>query len=338
MAEKNEKPGEPILTETARIDPGLVTTETLKQIGNTPLLSFDKIAEKECPGVKIMAKAEWKNAGGSVKSRPALRMIEEGIKRGDLKPGMTILDSTSGNTGVAYAMIGVALGYPVKLVMPQNVCGARKQLMSTLYHAEIVYSDPMKSSDGAIELCREIYEENPDHYFWPDQYNNDDNWRAHYHTTAPEIWEQTNHGVTHFVAGIGTSGTIMGVSRGLRRFNADIKCFAVEPDEALHGIEGLKNMAPPTIVPGIYNLDELDGKISVKTDDAYRMVDKIFSEEGVMVGTSGGAAVHAAVTLGKTLKEGVIVTVLPDSCECDITHGDFHLQVGDQNLRIKKED
>ena len=334
--EKTGSVTEPKLTETARISEDHIKPEILDHIGNTPLLDFDKIAKTECPGVKIYGKAEWKNASGSVKARPALNMINEGIKSGKLKPGMTILDSTSGNTGVAYALIGAVLGYPVKLVMPKNVCGARKQLMSTRYHAEIIYSDPMKSSDGAIELCQEVYEQDPASYFWPDQYNNDNNWRAHYKTTAPEIWEQTEHKVTHFLAGIGTSGTVMGVTRGLKRFNPNIKGYAVEPAESLHGIEGLKHMGS-SIVPGIYNLDELDGKISVKTDDAYRMVSRIHEEEGLLVGTSSGAAVAAAVQLGKTLSEGVIVTVLPDSCECDITHGDFHLNIGDKEIRIKKE-
>ncbi|MDH5509090.1 MAG: cysteine synthase family protein [Nitrospinota bacterium] len=310
------------LAAAAYFKPEEITPEILKHIGNTPLLNISKIAGKECPGVKILAKAEWLNASGSVKARAALRMIEEGERSGKLRPGMIILDSTSGNTGVAYALIGLIKGYKVKLVMPGNVCNERKQLMAAAYHAEVVYSDPFKSSDGAIVLCREIYNQDPEIYFWPDQYNNPENWKAHLYTTAPEIWEQTKGKVTHFLAGIGTSGTIMGTSRGLKLRNQNIKCYAVEPEESLHGIEGLKHM-DSSLVPGIYNLDELDGKISVRTEDAYNMVNRLAAEENLLVGSSGGAAVHAAVELGKTLNEGVIVTVLPDTCECDVVHGDF---------------
>ncbi len=310
------------LTAAALVKTEDIKPDILSAIGNTPLLQMKSIAEAECPGVEIWAKAEWYNAGGSVKARPALRMIEEGERTGRLKPGMTIMDATSGNTGVAYALIGLVKGYPVKLVMPGNVCNERKQLMASHYKAEVVYSDPLKSSDGAILVARELYAEDPELYFWPDQYNNDDNWRAHYNTTAPEIWEQTGGKVTHFMAGIGTSGTIMGTSRGLKAKDDKIKCYAVEPEESLHGIEGLKHMAS-SIVPSIYNLDELDGKISVKTEEAYEMVSRMEDQEGILAGTSAGAAVAAAVKLGKTLNEGVIVTVLPDSCECEITHGDF---------------
>ncbi|MGK7344419.1 MAG: PLP-dependent cysteine synthase family protein [Candidatus Nitrospinota bacterium M3_3B_026] len=310
------------LTPTATINLEQISEDALKKIGNTPLLRLEKIEKECCPGVEIWGKAEWYNASGSVKARPALRMIEQGEKTGELKPGMTILDSTSGNTGVAYALIGLAKGYKVKLVMPANVCNERKQLMASGYKAEVVYSDAMAGSDGAIELCREIYEKDPDKYFWPDQYNNPENWRAHYHTTAREIWEQTKGRVTHFLAGIGTSGTVMGTSRGLKERNPAIKCYAVEPTESLHGIEGLKHMAT-SIVPSIYNEKELDGKISVKTEEAYEMVTRIFEEEGLLVGSSSGAAVAAAVKLCKTLSEGVIVTVLPDSCECEATHGEF---------------
>lgn len=309
------------LAPAAYFRPGEINQDTLKRIGNTPLIQIKKVAGEECPGVEIWAKAEWHNASGSVKARAALRMIEEGEKRGDLKPGMTILDSTSGNTGVAYALIGLVKGYDVKLVMPGNVCNERKQLMASMYKAEVVFSDPMESSDGAIVMCREIYEKDKEQYFWPDQYNNDDNWKAHYYTTAPEIWAQTDHRVTHFVAGIGTSGTVMGTSRGLKSINPDIKCYAAEPAESLHGIEGLKHMAS-SIVPSIYHEEELDGKIEVKTEDAYEMVNRL-EGEGLKVGTSSGAAIWAATRLGKTLNEGVIVTVLPDTCECEVAHGDF---------------
>ncbi len=310
------------LAAAAYLKPEELNESIITRIGNTPLIRMSSIDSAECPQVEIWAKAEWYNAGGSVKARPALRMIEQGEKQGLLKPGMTILDSTSGNTGIAYALIGLVKGYKVKLVMPGNICNERKQLMASRYHAQVVYSDPLQSSDGAILLAKEIYNENPDMYFWPDQYNNDENWKSHYHTTAPEIWEQTNKKVTHFLAGIGTSGTVMGVSRGLRRFNSEIKCYAVEPAESLHGIEGLKHMAS-SIVPGIYNESELDGKISVKTEEAYDMVNRLSEEESLNTGSSSGAAIAAAVKLGKTLSEGLIVTIMPDSCECDFTHGVF---------------
>lgn len=311
------------LADAAYFKADEINESILDKIGNTPLIPLNKIAKKFCPGVEIWAKAEWHNSGGSVKARPALRMVLEGERSGALKPGMVILDSTSGNTGVAYALIGLVKDYKVKLVMPGNVCNERKQLMASRYHAEVVYSDPIKSSDGAIILCKEIYENDPEMYYWPDQYNNPENWKAHYHTTAKEIWEQTNGRVTHFLAGIGTTGTIMGTSRGLADRNPKIKCYAVEPAEVLHGIEGLKHMGS-SIVPGIYNESELDGKISVKTEDSYEMVQRVYEEEGLQIGSSSGAAVRGAVQLGKTLNEGVIVTVLPDSCECDITYGVFN--------------
>ncbi|MBF0169546.1 MAG: cysteine synthase family protein [Nitrospinae bacterium] len=311
----------PRLAESARVRSEDLNESILQKIGSTPLLDFSKIARSECPNVEIYAKAEWFNAGGSVKARPALNMIEEGERAGKLKPGMTILDSTSGNTGVAYALIGMVKGYHVKLVMPQNVCGERKQLMSAAYHAEIVYSSPLEGSDGAILLCREIYRQNPDLYFWPDQYNNPANWQAHYKTTAEEIWRQTGGKVTHFLAGLGTSGTAMGTSRGLKeRFDKGIKCYGIEPAETLHGIEGLKHM-DSSIVPGIYNKEELDGIVSVATEEAYEMTARIQREYGLNVGTSSGAAIAGAVKLGKTLTGGVLVTVLPDSCDCEATTG-----------------
>lgn len=310
------------LAAAAYFRPQEINADALKRIGNTPLVQIKSIAAKECPGVEVWAKAEWFNAGGSVKARPALRMIEEAERTGRLKPGMTILDATSGNTGVAYALIGLVKGYKVKLVMPGNVCNERKRLMASAYKAEIVFSDPIESSDGAIRVCRDIYRKDPGQYFYPDQYNNPDNWKAHYHTTAAEIWEQTQGRVTHFLAGIGTSGTVMGASRGLKAHNPAIRCYAVEPEESLHGIEGLKHMAS-SIVPGIYNQAELDGKIQVKTDEAYDMVNRLAGEEQLVVGSSAGAAVYAAIALGKTLNSGLIVTILPDTCECDVAHGDF---------------
>jgi len=301
----------------------LITDQSvLQSIGNTPLIRLQNIGS-EFPGVEIYAKAEWKNAGGSVKSRPALRMIEDGEKSGRLTKGKVILDSTSGNTGIAYALIGKVKGYKVKLVMPANVCKERKGIMADFYGAEIVTSSPFEGSDGAILLARKIYQEDPDLYFMPDQYNNDSNWKAHYETTAREIWQQTEGRVTHFLAGIGTGGTIMGNTRRLKEYNKNIQCFAVEPSEELHGIEGLKHMAS-SIVPGIYKEEELDGKISVSTEASYDMVKRLENEEGILVGHSAAAAMWAALDLASRIDRGVIVTVFPDSCEkCYINFGKF---------------
>ena len=243
--------------------PVITDQSVLKTIGNTPLIRIKNVG-KEFKDITFFAKAEWKNAGGSVKARPALKMIEDGEKSGELTHEKIILDSTSGNTGIAYALIGKVKGYKVKLVMPANVCKERKGLMADFYGAEIVTSSPFEGSDGAIILAKKIYEENRDIYFMPDQYNNDSNWKAHYETTAKEIWAQTDHRITHFIAGIGTGGTIMGTTRRLREFNPDILCYAMEPKEELHGLEGLKHMAS-SIVPGIYDESILDGKISVST-------------------------------------------------------------------------
>lgn len=302
--------------------PVITDESVLDTIGNTPMIRINHLGS-EFKNVEIHAKAEWRNAGGSVKSRPALKMIEDGKKSGQLTKDKIILDSTSGNTGVAYALIGKIKGYKVKLVMPANVCKERKGLMADFYGAEIVTSSPFEGSDGAIILAKKIYEENPDLYFMPDQYNNDSNWKAHYETTANEIWRQTDRRITHFLAGIGTGGTIMGNTRRLKELNPDIKCYAVEPAEDLHGIEGLKHMAS-SIVPGIYKEEELDGKISVSTDDSYTMVERLEREEGLLVGHSAAAAMAAALETASRIKKGVIVTVFPDSCErCYINFGHF---------------
>jgi cysteine synthase B len=311
--------------------PRKITTfdvSVLDRIGNTPLIKLDKLTKSLGLGkdIEIYAKAEWKNAGGSVKSRPALRMVREGIKAGKLEKGKILLDSTSGNTGVAYSLIGKILGFDVQLVIPENVCKERKGLMATSYDANLIMSDPMEQSDGAIRLAQEIYDKDPDRYFMPDQYNNPFNWMAHRDTTAKEIWEQTAGRVTHFLAGIGTSGTLMGVSRGLKSKNPEIACYAIEPAEALHGIEGLKHM-DSSIIPGIYDTSVFDDKISVKTEAAYEMVNKIEKEEGLLVGQSSGAALVGAVKLARIIEKGVIVTVFPDSCmECSIAHGDFSFE------------
>jgi S-sulfo-L-cysteine synthase (O-acetyl-L-serine-dependent) len=317
--------------------PVITDQSVLKAIGNTPLIRIHNLG-KEFKDVDIYAKAEWKNAGGSVKSRPALKMIEDGEKSGKLTKDKIILDSTSGNTGISYALIGKVKGYKVKLVMPANVCKERKGLMADFYGAEIVTSSPFEGSDGAIILAKKIYEEDPDKYFMPDQYNNDSNWQAHQETTAPEIWNQTNHRVTYFLAGIGTGGTIMGTSRGLRKLNPDIKCYAVEPAESLHGLEGLKHMET-SIVPGIYKEEELDGKISVPTDEAYDMVETLEKQEGILVGHSSAAAMVGALRLAAKIDRGVIVTVFPDSCErCYVNFGEFKQYYKTHSTKLPKSD
>lgn len=296
-----------------------------EKIGNTPLIKIINITKDLEKNVEIYAKAEWHNAGGSVKARPAYRMIREGLREGKLTRGKILLDATSGNTGVAYALIGKVFGFKVNLVIPANVCRQRKGIMASAYDAELILSDPLESTDGAIKLAQEIYEKDPNKYFLPDQYNNPYNWMAHRDTTAKEIWEQTQGRVTHFVAGIGTSGTLMGTSRGLRAHNPAIHCYAIEPAEYLHGIEGLKNM-DTSIVPGIYDSSMCDEKISVKTEDAYAMGAKIEKEEGLIVGQSSGAALWGALKLAEKIEKGIIVTVFPDSCmDCTVARGDFSL-------------
>ena len=282
----------------------------LDLIGNTPLLEISRITEGIPSGVKIYAKLEGLNPGGSVKDRPAWRMIQEGLRDKKLTPGKTILDSTSGNTGIALAMIGSVLGYPVELVMPGNVSIERKRIISA-FGAKVIYSDPMEGSDGAIRLCRKTLEGNPEKYFKPDQYFNPMNPQAHYENTGPEIYRQTNGTISHFVAGIGTGGTVMGTGRYLKEVNPKIQVIAVEPDDALHGLEGLKHMAS-SIVPGIYHEEELDSKIPVSTEDAYSMVYRLSQEEGVLVGQSSGAALFAAIKIARKLRTGTLVTIFPD--------------------------
>jgi cysteine synthase B len=282
----------------------------LDLIGDTPLLEIQRISEGLPSTVKIFAKLEGFNPGGSVKDRPAWRMIQEGLKSGKLRAGKTILDSTSGNTGIALAMIGSVLRYPVELVMPANVSAERKQIIQA-YGAKVTYSDPMEGSDGAIRLCRNILEQSAEKYYKPDQYFNPMNPEAHYENTGPEIYRQTDGKISHFVAGIGTGGTIMGTGRYLKEVNSQIQVIAVEPDDALHGLEGLKHMAS-SIVPGIYHEDKLDGKMPVSTEDAYSMVYRLSQEEGILVGQSSGAALFAALKLARKIRSGTIVTIFPD--------------------------
>ena len=285
-------------------------------IGNTPLIRLTRLAS-EFPGIEIAAKAEYFNPGGSVKDRAAWNMIREGERSGKLNPNRTILDATSGNTGIAYAMIGAHLGYRVKLVLPANASPERKRILKA-YGAEIVYSDAAQGSDGAIRVVREIYESDPNRYFYPDQYNNPANWKAHFDHTAPEIIRQTGGRITHFVASMGTSGTFVGVSRRLKRDVPGVRCISAQPSSGFHGLEGLKHM-PTAIVPGIYDRTLADGNIWIETEDAYAMVRRLAREEGLLLGISSGANVVAARTIARELaetgQEGLIVTVFCDSAD-----------------------
>ena len=297
-------------TSIATIEPGTVEAH----IGHTPLLRLRLIEKVLSPGVQVFAKAEHLNPGGSVKDRAALSMILEGERRGKLKPGMTILDATSGNTGIAYAMIGASRGYAVKVCLPKNASPARKRILRT-YGVEIVETDPMLSTDGAQLIAREIFAEDPEKYFYPDQYNNEANWLAHYETTANEIWEQTQGRVSHFVTGLGTSGTFVGVTRRLRELNRGLKAIAVQPESPLHGLEGLKHMAT-AITPGIFDESLVSETLEVATEDALLMTSKLARLEGLLVGPSSGANVFAAWRVAAALREpAVVVTVLCDGGE-----------------------
>ena len=285
----------------------------LDRIGNTPLLALERISA-EFPNAQILAKAEWFNPGGSVKDRAAYSMIREGERRGALRPGKIILDATSGNTGIAYAMIGAALGYKVKLCLPSSASPERKHILNA-YGVDIVYTPGDEATDGAIRRVREIYQADPDRYFYPDQYGNPANPSAHYNGTGPEIWSQTHGEITHFMAGLGTSGTFMGVTRRLRELNPKIRCISMQPDSGFHGLEGLKYM-PTSIVPPIYDSALADENMEVQTEDAHAMVKRLAREEGLLVGVSAGAAVWASMQIARRLPQdqrAVIVTILPDS-------------------------
>lgn len=266
----------------------------LESIGNTPLVRLSRI-EEDVPGVTLYAKAEWMNPGGSVKDRPARRMICEGLRQHQLTEGRRILDATSGNTGIAYAMIGAALGYGVTLCVPENVTPERKRILKA-YGAELMFTDPLEGSDGAIREARRRFAADPDRYFYPDQYNNEFNWRAHYETTGQEIWDQTGGRLTHFVAGLGTSGTFVGTARRLRELDPSITLVSVQPDSPFHGLEGLKHMAS-AIVPGIYDPDVADIDLLVSTEDAHAMTRRLSREEGLLVGISSGANLAGALRL-----------------------------------------
>src|SRR5438874_6214304 len=287
---------------------------TLERVGNTPLLRLERVA-RDLPNIQLLGKAEWMNPGGSVKDRAASNIVAEARPAGRLGPGRILLDSTSGNTGIAYAMIGAAQGFPVTLCMPENVSPERKHILRA-YGANIIYTDPADGSDGAIRKARELYAAEPEKYFYADQYSNDANWRAHYLGTANEIWQQTEGRITHFVAMLGTSGTFVGTARRLKELNPQIQCISLQPDSSFHGIEGAKHMAT-AIVPRIYDPGLADDDLGISTEAAYEMVLRLAREEGLLVGISAGAAVVGCVQVARSLaeqhRESVIVTVLPDS-------------------------
>jgi S-sulfo-L-cysteine synthase (O-acetyl-L-serine-dependent) len=285
---------------------------SLERIGNTPLLRLQRI--NNLPNIELLGKAEWFNPGGSVKDRAASNIVAEGRASGTFVSGQTLLDSTSGNTGIAYAMIGAAQGFPVMLCMPENVSVERKRILHA-YGANIIYTDPADGSDGAIRQARELYSQQPDKFFYADQYSNDANWRAHYHGTANEVWQQTEGRITHFVAMLGTSGTFVGTSRRLKELNPHIRCISLQPDSPFHGIEGAKHMAS-AIVPRIYDPSLADQDIGIATEDAYVMAKRLAREEGVLVGISAAAAVAGCLRVATQLprtQKAVFVTILCDS-------------------------
>jgi len=296
--------------ETPR--PGLTL---LERIGNTPLLRFDQLT-RHLPNVTLLGKAEWHNPGGSVKDRAAANIVAEGRRTGRFVSGKTLLDATSGNTGIAYAMLGAAEGFPVSLCMPRNVSDERKKILAA-YGANILYTDPGEGSDGAIRLARELATKHPDKYFYADQYSNDANWQAHYHGTANEIWQETFGRVTHFVTMLGTSGTFMGTTRRLKELNPAIRCISLQPDSAFHGIEGAKHMAT-AIVPKIYDGKLADENLEIATEDAYAMARRISRECGLLLGISAAAGVFGSLKIAESVRlrkdlPAVIVTILCDS-------------------------
>jgi cysteine synthase B len=301
------------LSTQNQIAPAEILANSLEgQIGNTPLIRLRKtaVAQSLPPDVELYAKAEWFNPSGSVKARAALNIIRSAEENGLLKPGMTLLDSTSGNMGIAYAMLGSMRGYHVKLALPSNASPERIANLRA-YGAELIFTDPLEGSDGAILEARKLAAEDATVYY-ANQYNNDANWQAHYKTTAVEIWEQTEGRITHFVAGLGTSGTFTGTTRRLKEFNPDIQCVSMQPDSPFNGLEGLKHM-DTAIKPGIYDEELADTDTVVKTEDAYEMARFLAREEGLFVGVSAAAAVVACVNVARDLTEGVIVTIFPDS-------------------------
>lgn len=311
----------PTLTNTETNKKPILGTPLLERIGHTPLVRLERLTEN-LPGIQILGKAEWANPGGSVKDRPASAIVVDAQQRGLLAPGKHLpqkhlLDATSGNTGIAYAMLGAAMGFPVTLCMPTNVSHERKRILSA-YGAEIVWTDPNDGSDGAIRKARELAAREPEKYFYADQYNNENNWKAHYRTTANEIWEQTEGRITHFITGLGTSGTFMGTSRRLRELNPKIECISMQPDSPFHGLEGMKHM-PSSIVPGIYDPRLADRNVEIETEAAYAMARRLARAEGLLVGVSAAANVTAALQVAEEVavrgEEAVIVTILCDSAD-----------------------
>ncbi len=295
----------------------LATTHThsytaLDLVGNTPLIRLERLDPTLPDGVRLYAKAEWYNPGGSVKDRPALWMIRDGEQRGVLRPRMTIADATSGNTGIAYATIGAALGYKVLLAMPANASIERRNTLYAL-GAELVLTNPTEGIDLSIQTIRELVQREPERFFYPDQYSNPANWRAHYDTTAPEIWQQTGGQVTHFVAALGTSGTFMGNTRRLRELNPHLTAIAVQPDSPYHALEGVKHMASTLFVPAIYDPHLPDEIITISSETAFAMARRIARREGLLVGISAAANVAAALQVAHRLQRGTVVTILCDS-------------------------
>lgn len=299
----------------------LLGNTQLERVGNTPLVRLEKIAA-DFAGVQLLGKAEWANPGGSVKDRAALNIVREAERNGELRRGRALLDATSGNTGIAYAMIGAARGFGVKLCVPSNASQERKRILQA-YGAEIVFTDPNDGTDGAIRKAQELHAASPEKYFYADQYSNDANWLAHYHTTANEIWNQTEGRITHFVATLGTSGTFVGCTRRFRELNPKIRCISLQPDSPFHGLEGLKHMAT-AIVPRIYDASLADQDIGISTEDSYAMLKRLAREEGLLAGISSGAAVVGCLQVARDLRESgwlaehreaVIVTVFPDAAD-----------------------
>jgi cysteine synthase B len=283
-------------------------------VGNTPLVRLRNVTRDLAPGVSVYAKAEFFNPGGSVKDRAALSMVRDGEKRGLLSPGKTIIDASSGNTGIAYAWIGAALGYPVRICLPENASPERKRMLRA-YGAEVTLTSPLEGTDGAQRRVKEIVASDTEgRYFYPDQYNNDANWREHYESTAPEIWEQTGGRITHFVAALGTTGTFVGTTRRLKEFNPAIQCCSFQPESPMHGLEGMKHLET-AIVPGIWDPALPDRELWAGTEEAYDMVKRLCREEGLFVGISSGAAVAMALSVARELTEGVVVTVLCDGAD-----------------------
>jgi cysteine synthase B len=283
----------------------------LRAVGNTPILPLRRVTSGISPGVQVYAKAEWFNPGGSVKDRPAFNIIRTAVNEGNLLPGMRLLDSTSGNMGIAYATFGAALDIPITLVLPENASPERIAILRAL-GAELVLTDPLEGSDGSIMVARKMVEENPNLYYYANQYDNPANWLAHYHTTGPEILDQTGGAVTHFVAGLGTTGTLTGVSKTLREYNPEIQIISAQPDSPLHGLEGLKHM-PTAIQPVIFDPSTPDRNLEIPTEKAYEMVQRLVREEGYFVGISSGAAAVAALQVASELDQGLVVTVFPDA-------------------------